>query len=90
MDKIEPIHAWFGLTYAQYLTIPRTVLQSMPNEWQQRFVKCLEEMNNTIDWKPEEGTYYCYLRKPNGRFTKDPLADYERGRRQLPLKVLTK
>lgn len=40
----EPIHEWFELSYAQYLTIPRSVLQSMPQEWQDRFVKCLEEL----------------------------------------------
>jgi len=24
------IHTWFGLTYANYLVLPRTLLQSMP------------------------------------------------------------
>lgn len=26
----SPIHYWFKLSYAQYLAIPRSVLQSMP------------------------------------------------------------
>lgn len=57
----EPVHDWFELSYAQYLTIPRSVLQSMPVEWQRRFVKCLEELEETIDWRPKEGVYRCQL-----------------------------
>jgi hypothetical protein len=36
MNDFELIHNWFELTYAQYLTIPRSILQSMPVEWQRR------------------------------------------------------
>jgi hypothetical protein len=58
----EPIHSWFELTYAQYLTIPRSILQSMPQEWQARFVKCLEELDETFDWRPTEGRYWVRLK----------------------------
>lgn len=86
-DTAEPIHDWFELTYAQYLTIPRTVLQSMPVTWQERFVKLLEELDELIDWRPEGATYWCLLRDDEtGRYINDPLADYERGRRQLAYK----
>jgi hypothetical protein len=47
-EALEPIHTWFSLSYANYLVVPRAVLQSMPDEWQQRFVGCLEEMNDTF------------------------------------------
>lgn len=40
-----PIHGWFGLTYASYLVQPRVLLQSMPIEWQERMVACLEELD---------------------------------------------
>lgn len=84
----EPIHDWFELTYAQYLTIPRSALQTMPGEWQARFVQCLEELDEAIDWRPEcSDRYYCFLKDGRtGRFKNDPLADYERGRRRLPFK----
>lgn len=52
-DEHEAIHAWFELTYANYLVLPRSVLQSMPDEWQHRFVGCLEEMGKAygyLDW----------------------------------------
>lgn len=80
---IRKIHDWFELSYAQYLTIPRSVLQSMPDEWQVRFVKCLEELDEAIDWRPDVGRYWVQLRDENGRYVADPLMDYERGRRRI-------
>ena len=82
----EAIHGFFELTYAQYLTIPRSVLQSMSPEWQRRLVKCLEELDETIDWRPKSGRYWVKLKDGKGRFANDPLMDYERGRRKIPHK----
>lgn len=80
----EAIHHWFELSYAQYLTIPRSVLQSMSDEWQHRFVTCLEELDEAIDWRPKEGRYWVKLKDSAGRYVFDPLADYDRGRRHIP------
>lgn len=80
---MDAIHQWFELTYAQYLTIPRSVLQSMPDEWQEKFATLLYELDDTIDWRPAEGRYWVELRDDKGRFVKDPLQDYERGRRHV-------
>jgi hypothetical protein len=38
---LQIVHGWFELSYAQYLTVPRSVLEAMPQEWQARFVHCL-------------------------------------------------
>ena len=78
------IHEWFELTYAQYLTIPRSVLQSMPDDWQEKFVALLEQLDETIDWYPNEGRYWVRLKDGRGRFVHDPLMDYDRGRRVVP------
>ncbi len=83
----EPVHGWFELSYAQYLTIPRSVLQSMPMDWQERFVRCLDELDELIDWRPKQGCYWVKLKNDNGQFVKDGFADYQRGRRQLPYKT---
>lgn len=95
---MSAVHGWFELTYAQYLTIPRSVLQSMPSEWQAGFVALLEELDERIDWRPR-GTlqYRVALHQTNpdagededfwGPEVDDPLQDYERGRRRIPLKV---
>lgn len=86
-EDMEPVHLWFELTYAQYLTIPRSLLQSMPQEWQSRFVRCLEELDSAFDWRPEQGRYWVRLKDDNGRFVQDPLMDYERGRRRIPMRT---
>lgn len=44
----ETIHTWFGLSYANYLVLPRTLLQSMPDAWQQRLVALLEEFEGAF------------------------------------------
>jgi len=75
------IHEWFELTYAQYLTIPRSVLNSMPDKWQVKFTALLDELDETIDWRPKEGRYWVTLKDSKGRYVADPLQDYERGRR---------
>lgn len=82
----DAIHHWFELSYAQYLTIPRSALQSMPDEWQSEFVALLEELDETIDWRPKEGRYWVQLKDKKGRYVADPLMDYERGRRRLERK----
>ena len=79
----DAIHHWFDLSYAQYLTIPRSALQAMPDEWQSEFVALLEELDETIDWRPKEGRYWVQLKGKKGRYVADPLMDYERGRRRL-------
>ncbi len=84
------IHDWFELTYAQYLTIPRSVLQSMPLDWQVKFVELLDELDEQMDWRPNDATYWVLLRGWDGRFKNlkdnDPFMDYERGRRVVPNK----
>lgn len=80
-DEREAIHAWFNLTYANYLTLPRSVLQSMPDEWQTKFVALLEEMEQVyggLDW-PD----YIVTARSNGRFIKDPIPHYNRGRTRV-------
>lgn len=41
----EAIHGFFGLSYSNYLVLPRTLLQSMPGDWQVGFVGLLHELN---------------------------------------------
>ena len=43
-----PIHTWFGLSYANYQVLHRTLMQSMPVEWQERMVACMEELRDAF------------------------------------------
>ena len=78
-ESDEPINWWFELSYAQYLTVPRLVMQSMPIEWQQKMAVLLQEMDETFDWRPKEGQYWVKLKDSKGRFMDAPLEDYRRG-----------
>lgn len=88
------IHGWFGLTYASYLVVPRSVLQSMPADWQARLVQLLGELDDTR-WNeklPSDASYKVELRSHiyrrsgktswGGRIA-DPLCDYKRGSRNI-------
>jgi len=77
-----PVHTWFELSYANYLTLPRSVLQSMPIGWQERFVACLDELDEEfghLDWP----SYAVSARTRDGRFRPDPIPHYWRGRTRL-------
>lgn len=54
----EPVHAWFDLTYANYLVLPRTLMQSMPQEWQSRIVACLRELQEASAEVPQADRHY--------------------------------
>lgn len=86
----EPIHLWFELSYASYLVLPRSVLQSTPIEWQRRFVECLEELNDMcagLRLLPDGAHYDVFVRGDRGRRVRDDFAAYERGRRRVALQI---
>ena len=76
---------WFGLSYASYLAVPRSVLEAMPEEWQHKMTALLDEMNATLDWAsfyPEGVVLTVQPRDKKGHYWRDPLRDY---RRPLPI-----
>ena len=67
-DGRQPIWDWFQLTYAAYLVLPRVMLQSMPIEWQDRFVGCLGELEVAFpDY--ESPAYAVFTRREDGRLS---------------------
>jgi len=57
----------------------------MPVPWQKKFVELINQTERLIGKYPEDNLHYeVTLKNDLGRKVKDPLADYERGRRQLP------
>ena len=78
MDN-DKLQNWFELSYAQFLTVPRLVLESMPDEWQTKMAELLEEMDDTFDWRPKNGRYWVKLKDSNGRYAHAPLNDYRHG-----------
>lgn len=52
-----PVHTWFSLAYTNYQVMPRTLMQSMPIEWQERMVACLEELREAYQHIPQAEVY---------------------------------
>lgn len=50
-DEDDYIHNWFGLSYANYLVLLRSILQSMDAEWQKKLVNLLNELEDKINMK---------------------------------------
>lgn len=87
-DLIErrqgPVHSFFSLSYSNYLVIPRSILQEMPVEWQERFVSCLEEARATFQGDELDVTYCVHIDYPDDdregcghdEVEPDPLANY--------------
>jgi len=70
-----PVWYAFGMSYSAYFVMPRRTLQSMPSEWQARFVAMMEELESTLVPESWSGEYTVNMRK-GGRFVKDPMAKY--------------
>jgi hypothetical protein len=52
-----PVHQHFGLTYANYLVWPRTLMQSMPEAWQKRFVALAADFDTAFQHVEQAETY---------------------------------
>lgn len=80
----DHIHTWFSLTYSNYLVLPRAVLQSAPDDWQEEFVALLDQLGDMyshLDWP---SSYRVNAVGEGGRFVKDPIPNYQRGRTYIP------
>ena len=75
-EQFESIHCWFGLSYANYLVLPRSLLQSMPQEWQSKFVDMIDEISETLETPYELPEYRVNAVDEKGRFIKDDYREY--------------
>lgn len=74
---LSPIHTWFGLTYSSYLVVPRTVMEQMPLDWQEKMTELLEFADEYFVPSLPSVTYRVTAIDTNtGKFIKDPLANY--------------
>ena len=79
----DPIHIWFGLTYASYLVLPRVVMESMSLEWQEKMVNLLNEIGEKRE-KFVGGNYAVNLRDEDGKYIRDPLRNYRHPSMDIP------
>ncbi|ATW62284.1 hypothetical protein Psp6_00031 [Pseudomonas phage Psp6] len=66
----EDLKTWFGLSYASWLTIPRVLLEAMPDVWQGRLAVLLHEYEDAFPNHPEIGTTVRCTK--GGRIIKTP------------------
>lgn len=69
-EGYEKLHGWFGLSYASWLTMPRVLMQEMPDEWQGRMAALLWEYGDAYPNQPDMGTRVQTV--VNGRLVKPP------------------
>lgn len=74
----KDVHTWFGLSYSNYLVLQRALMESMPEDWQDRFVKLLEEMEEYYGYPdiPSRFMVKVRARKDDGSFIPDPVPHY--------------
>lgn len=61
---------WFGLSRASWLTLPRSMMHEMPDDWQMKMAELLEQWDNT--WDSSELPSPHVSAKENGKFTRFP------------------
>lgn len=75
----DKLHGWFGLSYASFLTLPRILMQEMPDEWQEKMADLLAEYDEAFPNKPPVGSR-VQVTDLQGRLIKTPawLINYRR------------
>ena len=46
----QRLSCWFGLGHGSFLTLPRVLMEAMPEEWQDRMAELLEQYDEAWDW----------------------------------------
>jgi len=77
------LHLWFELSYASWLTLPRAMMQEMPDAWQADMARLLSEWTETWTNQPAMGTRVQTV-DLRGRLVKTPewLINYRRPDRE--------
>lgn len=52
----DDLSCYFGLSYASWLTLPRVLMEAMPDKWQKEMAKLLNKYDNEIKNPPDLGT----------------------------------
>jgi hypothetical protein len=58
------VHTFFSLSYANFLVVPRCLLQSMPLSWQHEFTALMDELDAHFEGSPDYETPAGYRVQP--------------------------
>jgi hypothetical protein len=56
LEGRDRLSTWFGLGRASFLTLPRVLMEAMPDHWQGRMAALLEEYNEAFPHQPDIGS----------------------------------
>lgn len=70
------ISEWFSLSYSSYLVLPRVFLESMPENFQERFVALLQELEESLEIDENYTGQYKVQYWKDKRFAVDPYRAY--------------
>jgi len=68
----DALMTYFGLSYASFLTVPRVLLHEMPDDWQWKLAKLMEEYDETWDFSGIELTGTRVQCTRDGKLVKTP------------------
>lgn len=86
----DPVHEYFALSYCGFVVLHRSIMQSMPVEWQREMVRLLRQADEAASDLPGMPDRFSLMaRDQKGRIVRDPYLDYERGRRRVELRPIT-
>ncbi len=66
----DALWLWFGLSYANFLVLPRVLMHAMPDDWQGRMAQLLDEYSEAYPNLP--GIETSVSAKVDGAFTRFP------------------
>jgi hypothetical protein len=69
-EGYDELWNWFGMSRASWLTMPRTFMHEMPDEWQAKMAVLLNEWDKTWDTSNLPSPHVQL--KANGKFVKTP------------------
>ena len=76
---------WFSLSYASWLVLPRVALQSMSEDWQDKFFTLVEELFDRVKFPVGyEELDFSVTAKRGSKFVRHDLPGYRHN--NLPLK----
>lgn len=81
----DKLWAWFGLSYASWLALPRALMHEMPDVWQAKMAALLEEWDAHWDGEGDfPADTVVQTRDARKRFTRPPewATNYRRPNRQ--------
>lgn len=67
----EQLWGYFGLSYSSWVTMPRSLMHEMPDDWQAKMAALLEEWDNAWDTH-DLPSPYVIAKREDGRFTSWP------------------